>query len=58
MVSGDVFRTPADSLSLAVHIGTGTQLCLASVATLIFAALGVCVGGGGGCTAAGLLLGG
>lgn len=40
MVSGDVFRAPSGSLSLAVHFGSGVQIFLSSSVTLLFAALG------------------
>ena len=40
MVSGDIFRAPVDSLSLAVHVGSGVQIMMSATVTLIFAALG------------------
>jgi transmembrane 9 superfamily member 2/4 len=40
MVSGDVFRAPASSLSLAVFFGSGVQIFMSSSVTLLFASLG------------------
>ena len=40
MVSGDVFRAPAETLSLAVHVGSGVQIMASATITLLFAALG------------------
>ena len=40
MVSGDVFRAPANSLSLAMHIGSGVQILASGTVTLIFATFG------------------
>jgi len=40
MVSGDVFRSPKDTMLLCVQLGSGVQIILASFITLFFAALG------------------
>lgn len=40
MVSGDVFRAPANPLSLCVQIGSGVQILCSGFITLLFAALG------------------
>lgn len=40
LVYGDVFRAPAMPRVLAVHVGTGLQLTVMAVLTLIFATLG------------------
>jgi hypothetical protein len=40
MVSGDVFRPPANPLSLCVQIGSGVQILCSGFITLLFAALG------------------
>lgn len=40
MVSGDVFRAPANPLSLCVQIGSGVQILASGFITLLFAALG------------------
>jgi len=40
MVSGDVFRAPANALALAVHVGSGVQISASATITLLFAALG------------------
>lgn len=40
MVSGDVFRAPENSLSLAMHLGSGVQIFASGGITLIFATFG------------------
>jgi hypothetical protein len=40
MVSGDVFRSPKDTMLLCVQLGSGVQIILSSFITLFFAALG------------------
>ena len=40
MVSGDVFRAPANPLSLCVQVGSGVQILASGFITLLFAALG------------------
>lgn len=40
MVSGDVFRAPEKSLSLAMHVGSGVQIMASGTVTLIFATFG------------------
>ena len=40
MVSGDVFRAPAGSHSLAMHIGSGVQILASGTVTLVFATFG------------------
>lgn len=40
MVSGDVFRAPEKSLSLAMHVGSGVQIIASGTITLIFATFG------------------
>ena len=40
MVGGDVFRAPADPLSLAVQVGSGVQILASGAVTLLFASLG------------------
>lgn len=41
MVSGDVFRTPRDAVSLCVQVGSGVQIICSATLTLFFAALGM-----------------
>ena len=41
MVSGDVFRTPRDAISLCVQVGSGVQIISSATLTLFFAALGM-----------------
>ncbi len=40
MVSGDVFRAPANALSLAMHVGSGVQILASGTVTLVFATFG------------------
>eukprot|EP00887_Chlorella_sp_A99_P002502 scaffold6.g2502.t1 len=40
MVSGDIFRTPANPLGLCVQVGSGVQILASGFITLCFAALG------------------
>ncbi|KDD74081.1 endomembrane protein 70, partial [Helicosporidium sp. ATCC 50920] len=40
LVSGDVFRAPANALALCVHVGSGVQIVASATATLVFATLG------------------
>ena len=40
MVSGDVFRAPENSLSLAMNVGSGVQILASGTVTLIFATFG------------------
>lgn len=40
MVSGDVFRAPNGTLTLAIHVGSGVQIISSATITLFFAALG------------------
>ena len=40
MVSGDVFRSPADAVLLCVQVGSGVQIITSATLTLFFAALG------------------
>ena len=40
LVSGDVFRAPASSAALCVHVGSGVQIMAACLVTLVLASLG------------------
>jgi hypothetical protein len=40
LVMGDVFRAPSSSMHLCVQVGTGIQILLCTLVTMLFAALG------------------